>query len=1120
PKVHVKVDKTDVTKNEVELTINDFANTQDIAKNEVNENLATPGNFSAPEDLITPRAISLVWDEAYGATSYDIEIDGTIFKNIKINEYTDTNVLFDTVYNYRVRSVNADGYSEWSEKISPRTSLDPYRNVPQDMTVEWTEGHYGSEEAVNAVDNNDNSQFHSAGSAIDKPFVIDMKKAYSIEKLELLFRKSGNGSVKRAEIYSSLDGVTYEKVFSNAADTGNAAWSTDGEVKAIEFNKPVKARYFKIVTKESIGNFMAMREFRPYKVDGSNGQVVGDWNNSGMIEEGDLVFLENYAGLTSVDSDWDYVSMADLNGNKVIDAYDISYVASKLEDGVVPSEGNMAGEILLVPSKNEIKAGETFTLDIMGAGLSDVNAFSVEIPLDSTKYEVVTAPESTIKTAGMKNLSKVRTHSDGKQDIYAIFSNVGNNVKVEGTDAISRVTLKAKTNITFDMKATHAFIVDSKLNSKEAIANIVSIDAELPAGKPTTSKIVKESITLSGDETQLQTGMGLSRLVDGTTNSDDASRMDLKWVTSPDQVEKGTLPFEMTFDFDTVKELDNITIYNRMNSSGTINSASMKKVKAVGYLNGEATDLGEVADITTATTVYNLEGQSFDKIVITALESHKDMNTLAINEIEFYEKQGVEATGIEFAENTVGKVYENKLTPVFAQVLPDNANNQYYRVTSEDTNVVEVIRIDSGEVVSYYLRGVNPGTTNIVATTADGKLTVKHEITVGEGLDKSALENEITIAKTYKKLNEIYTTETYAELVKAIEEAEQVLANATTEVELSNSILTLRRAVNALVERDSVEADVIDFNKLTAIDATSEADKDYKENAVDGDESSIWHSGYQSVHTLPVSITVKLDGAHKINQIDYMPRQNGKNGHVTEYKIETSLDNENWTEARTGSIKTNNTGDALLNTGYNPIRFNEVEAEYVRFTALKTLGDTPNKYASIAELKFYGQQEVVVVDKTELSNVIVEAEKLVEAEYTAESFAAFTEALNVAKEIVANEEATQVQVDGAKVALETAISGLVKVDVEIVVSKVSDLKSSDVTSNSVTLNWAEPSSTVGLTEYVIYKDGKEFTTVPAGTNTVTINELRKNTNYGFKVTAKYSNEKESKPQSINVRTKK
>ena len=72
------------------------------------------------------------------------------------------------------------------------------------------------------------------------------------------------------------------------------------------------------------------------------------------------------------------------------------------------------------------------------------------------------------------------------------------------------------------------------------------------------------------------------------------------------------------------KTLENFTIYNRMNSNGTNNIAAIKKVKAVGYLNGDAIDLGEKSNITSATTVYELDGQKFDKIVITALESNKD----------------------------------------------------------------------------------------------------------------------------------------------------------------------------------------------------------------------------------------------------------------------------------------------------------------------------------------------------------------------------------------------------------------------------------------------------------------------------------------------------------------
>ncbi|WP_322459305.1 dockerin type I domain-containing protein, partial [Clostridium perfringens] len=147
-----------------------------------------------------------------------------------------------------------------------------------------------------------------------------------------------------------------------------------------------------------------------------------DWNNGGTIEEGDLTFLQNYTGLSSVDADWDYVSMADLNFNNVIDAYDISYVASQLEGGIVPTEGgNVAGEIMLVPNKTSISAGETFTVDVVGTGLTDVNAFSAEVPLDSSKYEFIKT-EGAVSTASMKNFSKIRVHSDNSQDLYTVFT--------------------------------------------------------------------------------------------------------------------------------------------------------------------------------------------------------------------------------------------------------------------------------------------------------------------------------------------------------------------------------------------------------------------------------------------------------------------------------------------------------------------------------------------------------------------------------------------------------------------------------------------------------------------------------------------------------------------------
>ena len=982
PKLYVKVDKTDVTVNEVELTINDFINTQDISKNEVNKDLKAPKNFEAPEDLITSSSIDLTWDKVKDAESYEIEIDGIIQRNITSTEYSHKGLDFDTEYSYRIRSVNKDGYSEWSKELTARTDLDPYRNVPKDMTVKWTEGQYSSDVPANAVDGDDNSQFHSKGNAIDVPFIIDMKKAYQIEKLELLFRSQGNGSVKRAEIYSSLDGVNYQKVFTNASDSGNAAWATDGQVKTIGFDAPIKARYFKVVTKESIGNFLAMREFRPYMVDGSKGQLVGDWNNGGTIEEGDLTFLQNYTGLSSVDADWDYVSMADLNFNNVIDAYDISYVASQLESGIVPTEGgNVAGEIMLVPNKTSISAGQTFTVDVVGTGLSDVNAFSAEIPLDSSKYEFVKT-EGAVSTASMKNFSKIRLHSDNSQDLYTVFTNIGENVRLNGTDTLATITLKAKSDINFDLALSDALVVDSNLNSKNAVANITNPEDPLPGDKDSVVKIGKESITVTGDESQLQTGMGLSRLIDGTTSSDDSSRMDLKWVYSADQADKGKLPFEMTFTFNEAKKLNNFTIYNRTNSNGTNNIAALKKVKALGYLNGVATDLGEKSNIITAKTIYELNNQTFDKIVITALESNKDINTLAINEIEFYEEKMQLPSSIEFLQDTPNRLYINKLTPIFAKVLPENANNQHYKITSSDEEVIRVIRVDNDDTINYYLRGIKPGTATIQATTADGKITVEHEVTVLDGFDKSKLTEAIELGKSYEKLSEIYSEETYSVLVNAIKNAEEVLGNAKTEAELSAPIISIRTAINGLKERETVDADRIDFNKLEAIFATTEADNDFKENAVDGDENTIWHSGYQGSDKLPVSIVIKLDKAYDLNQIDYLPRQSSRNGHVIEYLIETSMDNENWTAVRTGTLKEASNGSGLENKGYNPIRFNATKAQYVKFTALKTLGDTRDKYASVAELRFYGklspvEAENITLEKSELNLKANTTEKLV-----------------------------------------------------------------------------------------------------------------------------------------------
>ena len=78
---------------------------------------------------------------------------------------------------------------------------------------------------------------------------------------------------------------------------------------------------------------------------------------------------------------------------------------------------------------------------------------------------------------------------------------------------------------------------------------------------------------------------------------------------------------------------------------------------------------------------------------------------------------------------------------------------------------------------------------------------------------------------------------------------------------------------------------------------------------------------------------------------------------------------------------------------------------------------------AVAELK-KTEGTVPTVDKSKLAAAIAAAEKLVQANYTKESWAPFQAALNTAKTINAKADATQQEVDSALAALNTAQSGL------------------------------------------------------------------------------------------------
>ncbi|MEG2291707.1 MAG: sialidase domain-containing protein [Clostridium sp.] len=93
-------------------------------------------------------------------------------------------------------------------------------------------------------------------------------------------------------------------------------------------------------------------------------------------------------------------------------------------------------------------------------------------------------------------------------------------------------------------------------------------------------------------------------------------------------------------------------------------------------------------------------------------------------------------------------------------------------------------------------------------------------------------------------------------------------------------------------------------------------------------------------------------------------------------------------------------------------------------------------------------------------------------------------------------------------------------DEDIVVSKPQKINVTDKNSNSISIAWESPKSTIGLTNYIIYKDGKVLEKVSAETTEYVLDNLKANTIYGIKVVAEYLNGEVSKPISVNGRTEK
>jgi len=459
PQVWVKVAPVNITTSDVTVKIEGFKfKPKDILKIHTGK-LPIPANVEVLDSNKTAYSLNLIWNNVPNADFYEIAFKDMRYTTIKNTHFLFENLMPETEYSFKVRAVNKDGNSDWVA-VQAKTKVNPLEFAIHDIVAQSSVADEEDNEIDKLFDFDDKDMWHTkyGQKAIPFDIVMDLKTINQLNKFEYLPRISGrNGIITKGSVEYSLDKNKW-------TSAGTFDWKTDNTTKTFDFANHPSARYAKINVEQGAGNYGSGRELYVFKVPGTESYLPGDINNDHKIDNNDLTSYMNYTGLRKGDADFEgYISKGDINKNGLIDAYDISVVATRLDGGVKGNDTTekISGSLQITTTKQNYKKGETIELMVKGVNLTNVNALSFALPYNQQEYEYVGV--QSFGTVDMENFTNDRLHSDGNKVLYPTFVNLGNKPTLNGSENLFIIKLKAKQNVTFNLKPTDGIFVGKNL---------------------------------------------------------------------------------------------------------------------------------------------------------------------------------------------------------------------------------------------------------------------------------------------------------------------------------------------------------------------------------------------------------------------------------------------------------------------------------------------------------------------------------------------------------------------------------------------------------------------------------------------------------------------------------
>lgn len=1012
-KLYVKFPKTNLKQ---ELVVEGFENTGNLIKNELNENLDAP-TLRVNEEATTPTSIRLEWDAVTAsgnkeaADHYEIEVDHAKvpFMVKKGETFFEHNELeFKSTHSYRIRSVNQNGYSAWSAVFKATSKDDPFLNTPVPESVQWTGDVWAGrapERAFDRVFQTGDNGFHSDNGGINEHLTVDYGNAYIFDKIEYYPRDdAGNGTVSKMRVETSLDGVHWI-AHGNAQEANGGKvfeFPQNADMKTLELSDPntndpaIGARYIRFTALASAGGFFTASEIKPYAVTGTNtfGSVwkpfkVGNIKRSGTAEATLTQFNAMYLQESRLHQSAKFEEWVenvqkeygDINFNGISDVYDYAFTAFDV-DGGTKQTGSVRGNATLEPSSTTIKAGETFTVSVKANDIKNLNAYGTIIHYNPAKVEYVSSAYTNVGQMHTEGMSAAVKYDDGTAYIHHSALNMGDKPLVNSSDVLSVITLRAVQDITLndiqDVQDEN-FIID--LSTVTIMGPDFSyIDCVKGSEDETIYFAQKDfNITLTNELLPADPTDGVANvekliqqknynsLFDGSTSD---RGFELKWDHEsnydPDTGKLPAyvkLPLTMHLDLKENALVDQVAVYNANKANGYLTSAKAQLVYA--------------------------DGTSSEEVTISQEQ--------AVYEFNFTPEKNVDRIDVTFLKAV-------------------NASNQ------EVNNMLTLAEIE--------VRG------RAAITEPD----------VPE-INKEALNAAITDAEALK--SEDYTAETWNALQTALTEARRVAALAdTTQEAVNKATADLRTAISNLLPAGSETGEFVYKQEAFRLTMTNELLPEDPTDGVANVEKLIQQSNYNGLFngtkeavatnrdfelkwdyepnydpetgalppyiTLPITLHMEMKEAGIVDQVAVYNANKG-NGYLNRAKVTF-----HYTEGEPQSVLISE--EQAVYEFANPLVDQMVTKIDVEFLS-STSGE---RNLTLAEIEVTGHENAAPqVDKAELNKAIADAEALVEAAYTPDSWKAVADALKAAKDLANAENVTQAEVDDAAKALTDAMGLLV-----------------------------------------------------------------------------------------------